>query len=135
MSTELDKLMDLLEKRVEEKRKTVKQNKLDSCDRFVTKHKIKQGSLRIPVFVIFYTYMKVYKAAPLEEKWSRRHFFRLFKKKFEQRRTGKQRYYLLDADCFDMSREGKLRAKKYDEEYRRNIKIKRGTLNVTKKRK
>jgi hypothetical protein len=42
-------------------------------------------------------------------------FFRAFNKLFTQARTGKQRYYLLNGESFDLSREAVKRAEIYEQ--------------------
>ena len=130
MSTDLDELMKLLEEQAQVKRTKVKAVKTsqDSCHRFIKDKNIVKGLDRVPNYVIYYTYKKVYGGKMGEEKWSKHHFFRLFNKGFEQARTGKQRYYKLDGKSFDLTRAGLLEAKKYDEEYKIEVKKARGTL-------
>ena len=130
---DLDELMKLLEERAE-KREEVNKSRLDSCDKFIQKKVIVQGLDRVPNYVIYYTYKQVYKAGLGEEKWAKNHFFQLFNRHFNQARTGRQRYYLLDGKSFDLSRAGLLEAKKYNEEYQIKIKKARGTLPEQKRR-
>lgn len=134
MSTpDLDELLKLLEEKVETKKVEKVRSNLDSCDRFIQKMNVRMGLEKVPNYVIYYTYKKKYKAALGEEKLSKIHFFRLFNKKFEQKRVGKQRRYALDGP-FDMSREGLLEAKKFDQEYTIEVKKARGTYKKPKRR-
>lgn len=137
MSTDLDELLKLLEEQAEAKRtkvKVIKSSQKDSSQRFIDNKNIVKGLDRVPNYVIYYTYKKVYQGKMGEEKWSKHHFFRLFNKGFTQVRTGKQRYYKLDGKSFDLSRGGLLEAKKYDEEYKIEVKKARGTLSGRKQR-
>ena len=137
---DLDELLELLEKEAElrpsKKRYSSKKDNShkDSCARFIRKMNVSKGLERVPNYVIYYTYKKIYKGAINEKKWSKHHFFRLFNKEFQQVRTGKQRYYLLDDGPFDLTREGLLEAKKYDEEYQIEVKKARGTFRPKRKR-
>lgn len=134
MSTpDLDELLKLLEDKVEEKKTEKVKSNLDSCDRFIEKMNVKQGIERVPNYVIYYTYRKVYKKSLGEESASKIHFFRMFNKRFNQVRVGKQRYYLLEGP-FNMSREGLLEAKKFDQEYTIEVKKARGTYKKPKRK-
>lgn len=133
---DLDELLDLLEKEVEQKSKTAKKAKFKgqkSVDNFVKEMKVVAGPDRIPNYVIHYTYKKIFKDSTGTPKEKRDYFFRLFNKMFQRVRTGRQKYYLLDAKSFDMSREGLLEAKKFSEEY--ELIIKKRTGNVKKRKK
>jgi len=130
---DLEELLKLLEKKAEEKK--AEKSESDSCKRFIQKNNIVKGLDRVPSYVIYYSYRKEYKAKLGEEKWSKVHFFRLFNKYFDQVRTGRQRYYQLDGKSFDLTREGLIKAKKYDEEYQIKVKKARGTHKVRKRRK
>ena len=123
----LDELLKLLDEKLAEKESSLPQNKkIDSVRRFVEKKSIRKGLDKVPNYVIYFTYIKKYKATIGEEKWSKIHFFRVFNKYFEQTRVGKQRYYLLDSNSFDMSREGKIEAKDFDQKYKKRISLKKG---------
>ena len=131
----LDELLKLLEEEVSEKEQNVEKFNQDSCERFIQKSCIVKGLTRVPNYVIYYHYKKKYKTKQSEELWSKHHFFRLFNPHFEQKRTGKQRVYMLDGNSFDLTREGLLEAKKYDEEYKIKVKKARGTYKKRKRRK
>jgi hypothetical protein len=128
--TDLDELLKLLEEQAKDKRTKVKavKSSQESCQRFINNNNIVKGLDRVPNYVIYYTYMQVYRGRLGEEKRSKNHFFRLFNKGFDQARTGKQRYYKLDGKSFDLTRGGLLEAKKYNEEYQIKVKKARGTL-------
>lgn len=136
-TNELDELLAALEDAVDKKKKTVKKKKASTNDvfAFISKNNIRAGLDRVPNYVIFFTYMTKYKLSVGNEKVSKIYFFRLFSKKFESRRVGKQRYYALDKSQFDLSREGLIEAKAYDEKYERNIKIKTGKIKPRLRRK
>lgn len=76
-------------------------------EEFIREFKIHSGIDRIPTHIIYYTYRERFNG-----EMSKIAFFRAFKKLgFIQKRTGKQRVYLLDESSFDMSREGLILAK------------------------
>lgn len=130
---DLDELLKLLEGQVEEKKAEKVKSNLDSCSRFIQEMNVRKGIDRVPNYVIYYTYQNKYKKTLGEEYVSKIHFFRLFNKRFDQARVGKQRYYLLDGP-FDTSREGLLEAKKFDREYTIEVKKARGTYKKPKRR-
>ena len=72
---------------------------------FIREFKINSGVDRIPLHVIYYTYKEKFGGD-----LSKIAFFREFKKEFIQKRTGKQRVYLLDKESFDLSYEGLIEA-------------------------
>lgn len=102
----------------DKKTKKVKPKDSSSVNRFIKDNNVETGLDKIPTYVIFYTYKKkwsdsIYK----EKKVNKIVFFRAFNKLFTQIRTGKQRYYLLDKKSFDLTREGLLEAKYFEESY------------------
>lgn len=100
---DLQDLLDLLEEKEPEKAPDLP---VDSeISGFINEYKIRSGTCRIPTYVIYYTYKEKY-----DGELSKIQFFREFKKEFIQRRTGKQRVYLLDASSFDMSRDNLIEA-------------------------
>jgi hypothetical protein len=128
---DLDELLKLLEQEVQKKREDAKASSpssKDSFERFVEDIGVKKGLDRIPNYVVFYTYKKVYKKALGEKRYSKIHFFRRMSQFFDTARVGKQRYYLLDKDSFDMTKEGKLIAKEYNKEYHRLVGIRTGRI-------
>jgi len=116
--TKLDELLEIIAKAEAERTvENVKPKKGQTqVDRFVSDLKVQHGLDRVPTHVIFYTYRN-YK----EDKnaMNKIVFFRLFNKMFKQVRSGIQRYYLLDGSSFDLTREGKLKAKHYEENYKK----------------
>lgn len=133
----LDELLKYLEEQVnsaEKKQGKRPPRELDSCDGFIKYKRIVQGPDRVPNYVIYYTYRTQYSPKAGEESLSKVHFFRLFNRVFNQVRTGKQRYYQLDGESFDLSREGLLKAKKYDEEYKVEVQKANGTYKKPKRR-
>lgn len=132
---DLDELLELVSKKLEDKEaEKSPKPQTESVKRFIETMNIRKGLDRIPNYVIYYTYKKKYKKAEGEEKWSKVHFFRLFNKYFDQARVGKQRYYVLDGSSFDLTREGRIEAKAYDEAYKRKIAIKTGKYKQKKRR-
>jgi hypothetical protein len=117
-----EEILDFLEK-IEEDYKNKKIRKIKSKDsssvkRFVKDKNINIGLDKIPTYVIFYTYSTQWTDSTYrQKKVNKIVFFRAFNKCFIQTRTGKQRYYLLNKESFDLSREGLLKAKKFEERY------------------
>ena len=82
---------------------------VSKISKFIREFKIHSGVDRIPVHVVYYTYKELFGG-----ELSKIEFFRQFKKDFIQRRTGKQRVYLLDGKSFDLSREGLILAEHHN---------------------
>lgn len=122
----LEELLKLLEEteEVKEEKSVGLQKDVAHMDKFLNDMGIRSGLDRIPTYVIFYTYRTLWTNTGLHtsDKASKVKFFKTFKKRFVQKRTGKQRVYLLNAEAFDLSREGKLKAKHYDEGYTKRTK-------------
>lgn len=110
--------VEKLEKKDIPKVRSVKSKNLASVKRFVKDNDIETGLDKIPTYVVFYTYMKCWSdSIHKEKKVNKIVFFRAFNTMFTSTRTGKQRYYLLNKDSFDLSREGNLKAKQFEERY------------------
>ncbi len=137
MAVDLEELLKAVEDKIKQKEeeKGIKKPSSESTKRFIETMNIRRGLDRVPNYVIFFTYMKKYKAEAGEEKWSKVHFFRVFNRYFDQARVGKQRYYVLDGSSFDLTREGRIEAKAYDEAYQREVGIKTGKIKPRKRRK
>ncbi len=114
MSATVEDLLKLLEESDESPASSVDKVDKTKIDDFIGAYFITEGPCRIPTHVIYYTY-KVKYGGDL----SKIEFFRQFKKKFEQRRTGRQRVYMLDESSFDMSREGLIEAEFFAESHKR----------------
>ena len=126
----------MLEQKEEEKSSSVPNSNNSSVDRFINEYNVEIGTDKIPNYLIFYTYRVLWDGQHKSNKVNKIVFFRAFNKKFTQVRTGKQRYYLLDANCFDMGRENVERAKLYEktEKARKEtIKTRKRRLSLSKK--
>lgn len=78
-------------------------------EKFIANFNIRNSKdIRIPNYIIYYTYKEVFGGT-----MSKIHFFREFKKKYEQKRVGKQRRYAISGK-FDLSREGLIRAEYFE---------------------
>lgn len=108
-------LIDLIEKAEKEKKAPSKSHN-NSIEEFIDKMYIRRGIDRVPNYIIFYHYIAEFQAT-VGKKFKKIGFFREFNKHFDQVRTGRQRYYLVDKSSFDLSREGILNAKKFEKEY------------------
>ena len=78
-------------------------------EKFIASHKIEVGDTFVPNVIIYYTY-HLWKP---KRKLDRRLFFKLFKTHFESKIKSNTRGYLLNADAFDMSFEGLMRARAF----------------------
>ena len=101
----LQELLLIVEEGDSEKSPSFIAEESSPISRFIKEFNIRSGLDRIPLYVIYYAYREKFMGD-----LSKIEFFRQFKKVFTQRRTGKQRVYLLDKSSFDMSREGILNA-------------------------
>jgi len=114
MSATVEDLLKLLE---EPDESPVSSHSVDhsKIEDFIGSFNITAGVDRLPNYVIWYTYKKVYGG-----ELSKIEFFRQFKKLFIQVRTGKKRSYMLDGRSFDLSREGLIEAEFFAESHKRN---------------
>lgn len=122
---DLDALLEALEKAEKEQKEDT--SKFTSKDkphvkRFIDELGIKTGVERVSTSVIYYTYRSKWKGLHEVNKLKKIEFFRQFKKYFTPTRTGKQRFYLLDPEAFDLSREGLLEAEHYNKKYNKRKK-------------
>jgi len=117
---DLKELLDLLEEeetgvlkvdnpRSDNKKHVWKPNK--DVERFIRKVGIEEGEVRVPTFVIYYTFVK-WATENWSRTWGNTEFFRTFRYYFKQRRTGKQRYYMLNPSM-DMSEDFIDKSRKY----------------------
>ena len=101
----LQDLLEILEEKGSEKNLDLPVKETSKISKFIREFNINSGVDRITTHMIYYTYKEKFGG-----ELSKIAFFREFNKEFIQRRTGKQRVYLLVGDSFDLSREGKLEA-------------------------
>lgn len=111
---DLLKAIDNAEEKKEKQQRSVKLKDQSSIRRFISDLNIKTGLDKVPTHVIYYTYRQKWKDTCKAKKSTKIVFFRRFKELFTQMRSNSQRYYLLDATPFDMTREGLLEAEHYD---------------------
>lgn len=124
----LEELLSLVNEAEQKQERFVKNRDENSVNRFISDLNIKTGLERIPTFVIFYTYKKIWYNKVKDKKVNKIVFFRAFNKMFTQFRTNKQRYYLLDPSPFDLTREGILEAENFDK------RLKSGKKETSKKK-
>lgn len=79
-------------------------------EKFIRVNNIMEGEDRVPTYIIWYTYKSKF-----EGELSKVEFFRQFKKKFKQKRTGQQRVYMLNCSSFDLTHEGKVEAEFFNQ--------------------
>ena len=109
-----DELVKLIE---EEQKPRPKAKKKDRSSRgrwvnkFIKEHNIETGPLKVPTYVIYYHFAK-WADGGWAKRYSKIEFFRNFNKHFEQKRSGHQRYYMIN-DSLELSEEIYEKAKKH----------------------
>lgn len=121
---DLDALLDLIDKEEKKKagepvkevpevnRESTKKNINKYAYKFIQAFDITIGDIKYPNFLIFYHFKKWTEKKGYRHKLGLTEFFRTFSKYFEQVRTGRQRYYLLN-DALKMDDETLIKAKKH----------------------
>jgi hypothetical protein len=80
-------------------------NKATEASKFIYESGIKHGDTRVSAALVFHTY-KIWKATNYHEKFqSKAQFFRDFSKHFQSVRLSDGKYYLLNSEPFDHSKE------------------------------
>lgn len=82
--------------------------------RFIKSLKIQPGNNRVANYKIYYEFTKWRGTG--RDSVSKREFFLYFSTEFESKRSGAQRYYLLN-DCFDLSKEAMKKAWNHGKRY------------------
>lgn len=83
--------------------------------KFVKKFGLAAGTHRVPSYIIFMVYKKMFTAVRNSDKIRPTAFFRSFKQMFTQVRSGSQRYYMLNTD-FDLEPDT---VEQFEETYRK----------------
>lgn len=86
---------------------------------FLREYSVKDGSALVPNYKVYYDYCRKWK--PAGKKLSKIGFLRKFSVVFEAKRNKDTRYYLLDKEAFDTSKESLDEAKEFDKRYRNKI--------------
>ncbi|NJN50297.1 MAG: hypothetical protein HC798_03975 [Polaribacter sp.] len=125
MSTEInDELLRLLE---EEESKSsspsLKSKENSSVMFFIKKFNVTPGDFKVPTYVIYFHY-RTWRMSIGKKSSGKEEFFRTFKKHFKQKRSGNQRFYMIN-NSLDISPELKVKAKHYDQTYKKSIKKKK----------
>lgn len=89
--------------------------------RFIRKTGLAPGENKVPTYVIYYQFVK-WCNPTWTRVWKREEFFRTFKRHFELKRTGRQRYYMIN-DALNLTDEIYEKAKKYNQKWK-NVKRK-----------
>lgn len=129
MNEQKKKLFELLEE--EQKANTVPTSTQASGERenkdvlkFIRKFDLKPGSNKVPTYMIYYQFAQWHQKQ-WRNLWGKEEFFRTFKKHFEQKRSGNQRFYMIN-DALDLSEEMYEKAKKYEQKWqKRGKKVKK----------
>lgn len=82
-------------------------NKKTDVNRYIKHFNIEAGKTLIPAFIIYYHYRKWRK----QNYMSKVHFFKHFSHIFDRCKTASDRSYYLNGDPFDMTLEGRVRAR------------------------
>jgi hypothetical protein len=113
----LQELLDLIEgeetKGTEEVVIPSKDNK--EVIKFLKKTGLAPGENKVPTYIIYYAYRE-WAVANWVKVWKKEEFFRTFKRYFTQKRTGRQRYYLIN-DAIQLTEEYCEKAEKYRHGY------------------
>jgi hypothetical protein len=117
----LDELLELMEEAGDSIESLVDSTER-SVKKFIKEHNITPGQTKVPSYVIFYHYRRVWRLQG--NKVNKIVFFRNFNKLFDQYRTKSTRYYLLNEGIFDLSQEDLNEAKESDKRYEKKIKKK-----------
>lgn len=87
--------------------------------KFIRKTGLAPGENKVPTYLIYYTFIKWCKKYWINQ-WKKEEFFRTFKQHFQLKRSGNQRFYLIN-DAIDLSEEAYEKAKKYDQKYKNKV--------------
>lgn len=83
--------------------------------RFIEDLQVTEGEIKVPNYIIYYTYRKLWSGVKETRKISRIHFFKLlhfyFKKKWKERSV---RGFYFKEGSFDLSLDNKVRARAFD---------------------
>lgn len=85
---------------------------------FIRKFNLAPGDNKTPNYVIYYHFALWANKTNWRKVWGKEEFFRTFKKHFQQKRSGNQRFYLIN-DGLDLSEETYIKAKKYDKKHQK----------------
>lgn len=125
---ELDEILKLLEEEEEKRKKAplTSKDKRENKDvlKFIRNNKIAPGENKVPNYLIYYHWIHWARRHWLRI-WGKQEFFRTFKKYFEPKRSGHQRYYMIN-DALDQSDEMYEKAKKYDKKWQKPRKKSKG---------
>ena len=131
----LKELMELADKGIDGKLDIQDKKEIDksSIGRYVKEQVLMEGVDLVPTFVIYHDYCRNWRSAGV--KVSKIEFFRKFNKYFTQRRKTAQRYYLMNGEQFDLTKEGLEKASKYvNRREGQTIPKKKRKVSGTKKR-
>lgn len=90
--------------------------------RFIKRFELVPGQKKVPTYLIYYQY-KEWQRSTWKKPWGKEEFFRTFKKHFEQKRSGNQRFYMIEGNL-DLSKEAYDKAKKYEKAWQKRGKSK-----------
>jgi len=120
----IDELLELAKQSAEEKKEVKIQPHVQD---FIKDYQIYPGTALIPTYVIFHEYRRIWRHES-RMKLSKVHFFIEFNNLFEQKRTTKTRYYLLNEGSFNLSKEYLTETKKLDKQYEKRVRSKKENM-------
>ncbi len=136
MNEEKKKLFELLEEEqtkgnaVLSSNQTAGERENKDVLKFIRKLGIEPGTNKVPTYMIYYQFAQWHQTQ-WRNLWGKEEFFRTFKKHFEQKRSGNQRFYMIN-DALDLSDEMYEKAKRYDKKYQnRSKKVKKSKSKVS----
>ena len=119
--SDIEELMKLLEEEEEKKDnlppRNIKEQRVNKdVIRFIRKTGLAPGENKVPTYLVYYHFIKWGKRYWIA--WKKEEFFRTFKQFFQQKRSGHQRYYLIN-NALDLSEEAYEKAQKYDQKWQK----------------
>lgn len=123
---DIEELQKLLEEEENKKEKSIPQAKeYENKDvlKFIRNTGLSPGDNKVPTYMIYYHFIK-WCNPRWGTLWGKEEFFRTFKKHFQLKRSGHQRYYMIN-DALDLSNEIYEKAKKYDQKWQKRKKQKK----------
>ena len=123
--TELQELLDLIEQELPKTKKQYDPSKRRNkeVERFIRRLGIEPGNNKVPTYLIYHQYCR-WCPKNWTHKWGKTEFFRFFSKYFAQKRSGNQRFYMIN-DALDLSDEAKRKAKFHAKRQKKGTKRKK----------
>ena len=117
-SVDLKELEELLKEEETPSRNTRKCPENRTVLRFIEDTKVRPGEHRVPTYVIYYIFCKWIRKTQ-RRPVGKEGFFRTFKTKFDLKRSGKQRYYMVN-DAWELTEELYEKAETHRKSYQKD---------------